>query len=212
MTKVERANDEGMTKHKGPMGAWREAAPSALCELLMRHHRLQYSLREVFIAAAVLSVILALGRTFGWHALYLADIAGLLLLTALPYVLALRSLILRTGINPTHVEQAVLAAGILLAIHLAATTAAVEAMIRTPWTVDPHPYDSFIIDTLNVTLPSVVVGIAAGVSFARRLWCSPTFVVGIVLFAGAALGFVWYGSHFFGLTGDSLGEHIWWIW
>lgn len=178
----------------------------------MRHHRLQYSLREVFIAAGTLSVILALGRTFGWHTLYLADIFGLLLLTALPYVLALRSIILRTGINPMRVEQAVLAAGVMLAIHLAATTAAVEATIRTPWTIDPHPYDNVIIDTLNVTLPSVVAGIAAGVPFARRRWCSPAFVVGIVLFAGAALGFVWYGSHFFGLMGDSLGKHIWWIW
>jgi hypothetical protein len=143
---------------------------------------------------------------------------GLLLFLHLPVVVGLPSLPLFPAILPKH-ENArrsmggyVLAAGVLLALHLAATVGWVHMLLREPFTLDFVPFDSLVSATLNWTIPSTFGAVLIAIALPKTTCRNVGSAIGGILLAGVSVGFVLYGDYFFGeILGFPLREHVWWL-
>jgi hypothetical protein len=175
-----------------------------------RRRRVQFSLATLLAIVTALSVFLSVGRWLGWQiVLYLADLAGLLAVTSLPFVVVLLG---RSNKGKGGIGGVIVVAGVLLVVHFVATVLSVELLLREPFVLDLVPFDGVMDSTLNCSLPSAAAGLLIALAFGKRIWRIPAFWIGGTLIAAGALAFVWYGHYFFGeLLGDSLANNVWWL-
>jgi hypothetical protein len=107
---------------------------------------------------------------------------------------------------------ALVVAGVLFVVHFLFVVLSIESLLRQPFLLDLNPFDGLMLDTLNWTVPSAVVGWLLAPALQRRLWRTPAFWIGGALIVSAAVAFVWYGHYFDAeLLGVPLAEDVWWL-
>lgn len=169
---------------------------------------LQFSLSELLLFATAAGAI----------AYAFTRIPGLLLFLQLPLAVGLPCLPLLPALLPKRDDAKrsmggyVIATGVLLVLHLAATAGLVHMLLREPFILDFVPFDSLVRLTLNWTIPSTFAAILVANALPRTTCRSLGFAIGAIMLAGASVGFVFYGNYFLGeILGPSLRYHVWWF-
>jgi hypothetical protein len=171
---------------------------------------LQFSLRSLLLVVTIAGVAVYLATRIPGLLLvplaflHLGTIAGV---TGLPLLIVVFS---RRDSSGRLMGRFLIAAGVLLAIHLVATAAQIEMLIRD-FALDLVPYDRLALDTLNWSVPAGLAAIPTGLALKKAAWRSPTYVVGGILLTGAAVGWFLYGCYLSGTIGLSVTKYVWWL-
>lgn len=165
-----------------------------------------------------LSALLLLVTVAGALSYIFTRIPGLLLFVQLPVIVGLPCLPLLPACLSKRVDKKrsiggyVIASGVLLSLHLAATVGWVHMLLREPFILDLVPFDSLVGATLNWTIPSTFGAVLVAIALPKTTCRNVSFAIGGILLAGAAVGFVLYGNYFFGeILRFPLRDHVWWL-
>lgn len=136
--------------------------------------------------------------------LVLLDAIGLCALTTLPVVI----LLLRGKAAAEHAGRVVLVAGGFLALHCLLTVVWLQHLQVVPMLPDPAPFDRLILSTLNLSIPSVLLGVLLAVYMRPRVVRHCSFWTGVALLLTASLGLIWRSHCFFG---NWIRDNTWWL-
>jgi hypothetical protein len=141
--------------------------------------------------------------------LAILDLAGLAALAGLPVtVFVLR----KNDLSGKQLGRLVLAAAVLLALHCLLTVLWVQQLQNVPMLLDPNPFDSLTLATLNWVMPLVLLGVVLAVGLRPVVIRRTSFRAGLAVLVIASVGFVWHAHYFFDeLLDNRLAQHIWWL-